>query len=89
MKGRGISQTHELPAVLVFLRSFRPVRMDEGINIGCICSLRPGFRDESDNRFFAGAQKDRQDHRTVSFETLGFGLGPKKGRPFVASLSRS
>ena len=28
-------------------------------NIGCFCSLRPLFRDDSDNRFFAGAQNDR------------------------------
>ena len=49
---------YELPAVLV-LCSSRPFRMDVGNIIGCICSLRPVFRDDSDNRIFAGAQNDR------------------------------
>ena len=28
-------------------------------NLGCFCSLRPQFRDDSDNRFFAGTQNGR------------------------------
>ena len=35
---RAYSRHGEVLTVLVFLCSSRPVRMDEGINIGCICS---------------------------------------------------